>query len=70
MPGKIILWILTQFIVTVVASVILIQTEGWLPILAAILLLLFFFVENVIAMTLSALYLDAKKNIKLKEEAK
>ena len=52
--GTILMWAATQFTVTAASSVILIQRGGWLPILAAVLLLLFYFINIAVMVTLTA----------------
>ena len=67
MLGKILLWLMTHFITVVTATVILIQKGGWLPILTAILLILFYFISVSLTMMAMAIYGSGKKE---KEEIK
>ena len=68
MPGMVMLWAITQFIVTVVGSVILIQTGGWLPILTAILLLLFYVICGAYMLILAGAYSSMKSELQKKKE--
>ena len=67
MLGKILLWLMTHFITVVTATVILIQKGGWLPILTALLLILFYFISGSLTMMAMAIYGSGKKE---KEEIK
>ena len=68
MAGTVLLWAITQFIVTIVGSVILIQLGGWLPILTAILFILFYFIDGMVMMLLAAGYASMKSELKNKKE--
>lgn len=68
MAGTVLLWAITQFIVTIVGSVILIQLGGWLPILTAILFILFYFADGMVMMLLAAGYASMKSELKKKKE--
>lgn len=68
MAGTVLLWAITQFIVTIVGSVILIQLGGWLPILTAILFILFYLADGMVMMLLAAGYASMKSELKKKKE--
>lgn len=68
MLGKILLWLMTYFVTTVTASVILIQNGGWLPILTAILLILFYFISG--SLTMMAIAISSGSSKKEKEKIK